>query len=257
MMIQQTHSHKKFILPIIFLLIIAVSFAGWAVVQSSDLRNTQESLASAQNQLELVQEDLSKAEANLETTQANLAESQQDLTGARSELSIAQVELMQTQNNLTDALDQVTSTSEQLNTLQSEYDSLKINYDRMTTGYAYVLSDPTYEAMTSFLASDKTDQNTYNVNTYNCQNFCADVITNAAKVKIRCAFVSIDEKESGHAIIAFNTIDKGLVYIEPQNDDEVNLQVGKHYYQCVMPQPGFYYTKPSFDDTIVRFVVVW
>lgn len=76
MIIQQAHSHKKYILPIIFLLIITVALAGWAVVQGSDLRNTQESLASAQNQLGLVQADLSTAETNLETAQASLAQSQ-------------------------------------------------------------------------------------------------------------------------------------------------------------------------------------
>jgi hypothetical protein len=256
-MLQQAHSHKKYVLPIISLLIIVIALSGWTFVQSADLHNTQDSLASTQSQLTTTQADLTRTETNLTTTQSNLTQTQQDLTSTRSTLSTAQVKLVQTQTDLANTLNQITSTNERVKSLQTDYDSLKTNNDRMTVGYAYVFSDPTFLQMKNFLASDKTDQNTYNIATYNCQNFCADVIANAAKAKIRCAFVSIDERSSGHAIIAFNTTDKGIIYIEPQGDDEVNLQVGKRYYQCVVPQPGYYYSQPSFDDTILRFVVIW
>ncbi len=48
-----------------------------------------------------------------------------------------------------------------------------------------------------------------------------------------------------------------MVYIEPQSDEVVNLQVGGRYYQEVVPKPGYYYTTPSYDDTVVRFIVIW
>jgi cob(I)alamin adenosyltransferase len=256
-MLQQTHSHKKYVFPIICLWIIVIALSGWTFVQSSDLHQTQDSLASAQNQLTTTQADLAHTETNLTTAQSNLTQTQIDLTNTQSKLSTAQVKLVQTQADLTNALNQVTLTNERVNTLQTDYDSLKTNYDRLTTGYAYVLSDPTYLQMKNFLSGDKTDQKTYDASIYNCQNFSADLITNAAKLKIRCAFVSIDERSSGHAIIAFNTTDKGIIYIEPQSDEEVNLQVGKRYYQCVIPKTGSYYIPPGYDDTILRFVVIW
>jgi hypothetical protein len=256
-MLQQTHSHKKYVLPIICLLIIVTALAGWTFVQAGNLHKSQDSLTSAQNQLTTTQADLARTETNLTTAQSNLTQTQNDLTNTRSELSTSQVKLAQTQTDLSNALSQMTSANERVNTLQTDYDTMKTNYDRLTTGYAYVFSDPTYLQMKNFLSGDKTDQKTYDASIYNCQNFSADVITNAAKLKIRCAFVSIDERSSGHAIIAFNTTDKGIIYIEPQSDEEVNLQVGKRYYQCVIPQPGHYYVPPGFDDTILRFVTIW
>jgi hypothetical protein len=162
-----------------------------------------------------------------------------------------------TQASLTQTQNQLTTANEQFNSLQTDFDSLHVNYVRLTAGYGYVLSDPTYQQMESFLAADKTDLNTYNATTYNCVNFSADVIANAAKSKIRCAYVNIDERDSGHAIVAFNTTDRGLIYIEPQTDEEVNLQVGRHYYQCIIPDPGYHYFPPGYDDTVVSFVVIW
>ena len=256
-MLQQAHSHKKYILPIIFLFIIVAALSGWTVVQSSDLRETQDSLISTQNQLTITKADLTRIETNLSTAQSNLTQTQNDLTSTRSELSTAQANLVQTQTDLTAALNQITSASVRYDSLQADYDYLHTNYDRLTTGYGYVLSDPTYLQMKNFMANDKTDLNKYDVDTYNCQNYSADVIANAAKLKIRCAFVSIDEESSGHAIIAFYTTDRGIIYIEPQSDEEVNLQVGRRYYQCIIPEPGYYYAPPRYDDTVLRFLVIW
>ena len=256
-MLQQAHSHKKFILPIIFLLIIVAALSGWTVVQSSDLRETQDSLVSMQNQLTITDADLTRIETNLSTAQLNLTRTQNDLTSTLGELSTAQANLVQAQTELATALKQITSASVLYDSLQADYDYLQTNYDRLTIGYGYVLSDPTYLQMKNFLASDKTDPNRYDINTYNCQNFSADVIANAAKLKIRCAFVTVDEESSGHAIIAFNTTDRGIIYIEPQSDEEVNLRVGRRYYQCIIPQPGYYYAPPSYDDTVLRFLVIW
>ncbi|MCX6003486.1 MAG: hypothetical protein NTX46_03540, partial [Chloroflexi bacterium] len=148
---------------------------------------------------------------------------------ARTELATTQAGLTQTQTDLATARTELTN----------------------------VPLDPTYQQMESFLAADKTDRNTYNAATYDCVNFSADVIADAAKSKIRCAYVNIDERDSGHAIVAFNTTDRGLIYIEPQSDEEVNLQVGRHYYQCIIPEPGSYYIPPGYDDTVVRFIVIW
>jgi hypothetical protein len=45
--------------------------------------------------------------------------------------------------------------------------------------------------------------------------------------------------------------------VEPQTDDIANLRVGYHYSASIIPTPGTYYPTPSYDDTVVRFVVVW
>jgi hypothetical protein len=82
--------------------------------------------------------------------------------------------------------------------------------------------------MKDFIARDTTDENLYTEN-YTCINFTADVIRNAEAENIRCAFVYLEFENGAHAIVAFNTIDRGLIYIEPQSDAEVSVSVGSFY----------------------------
>jgi hypothetical protein len=239
----EARSRKKYLIPIVVLSVVAILLSAVVAVGSTSLTRAQADLASTRV-------TLTQTQADLASVQANLTETQIDLTSARLSLTQSQADLLANQAELG-------LTKEQLSSLQTTYDNLQTNYDRLTVGYAYVLNDPTYEQMKSFIAADKTDIKIYDAATYNCQNFSADVITNAAKQNIRCGYVAVDFKNSGHALVIFNTTDRGVIYIESQSDEEVNLQVGKHYYQCVILKPGYYYSAPSYDDTVVRFIVIW
>jgi len=127
-------------------------------------------------------------------------------------------------------------------------------------GHGYTLRDPTYEEVITFLRQDKTDKNKYIEDTYGvyvCSHFARDVGNNAEEAGLRTAFVELRYLEGGHAIIAFDTIDKGLVYFEPMTDERVRPDIGKRYYLCIEPKPGYYYVKPLFDDTIMDILVIW
>jgi len=127
-------------------------------------------------------------------------------------------------------------------------------------GHGYTLRDPTYKEVITFLSQDKTDENKYVEDTYGvyiCSHFARDAGNNAEAAGLRCAFVELRFVKEGHAIIAFKTIDEGLVYFEPMTDERVKPVVGKRYYQCIEPKPGYYYEKPSFDDTIMDILVIW
>ncbi len=127
-------------------------------------------------------------------------------------------------------------------------------------GHGYTLKDPTYTEVVAFLRDDKTDKNEYVEDTYGvyvCSHFARDVCNNAEQAGLRCAFVELRYLEGGHAIVAFNTTDKGLVYFEPISDEESKPVIGKHYYLCIVPKAGYYYEKPSYDDTIMDIVVIW
>ena len=91
---------------------------------------------------------------------------------------------------------------------------------------------------------------------YSCSHFARDVCNNAELAGLRCAFVSLRYPERGHAIVAFNTIDEGLVYFDPQHDELVRPVIGKLYYQCIESRQGYYYLKPPYDDTIVDILVI-
>jgi len=78
---------------------------------------------------------------------------------------------------------------------------------------------PTYGQLIAFIKSDTTDSNEYieeGTRAYVCGDFAEDVHNNAEKAGIKAAWVSIDFEgdDEGHAINAFDTTDKGLVFID-------------------------------------------
>ena len=79
-----------------------------------------------------------------------------------------------------------------------------------------------------------------------------DVLNNAEEEGLRGAFVAIYYPDVGHSIIAFNTIDEGLVYFEPQFDDEVKVIISKSYTQL-----NNYEKSDDYDDTIMDILVIW
>ncbi len=126
-----------------------------------------------------------------------------------------------------------------------------INGTRDGVGTGYNIRDPTYTEMKAFIASDLTDLNTYNINTYNCYDYTRDVCNNAFSHGFRAGSVYIEFAQRAHGLVCFDTVDRGLVFIEPQTDDEVNVAVGVHYYE----QAGF--GAQGFDDTIVEYNIIW
>ncbi len=120
------------------------------------------------------------------------------------------------------------------------------------TSGGFTLRNPTYQEMKAFLAQDTTNLNQYREEDYVCVDFAAAVTNNAVPKGIRCATVDMFYPDGyGHTIVAFQTTDKGLVFIEPQFDQEVKLIVGKIYAATNA------FTPAPRDDTIRRFVIVW
>jgi hypothetical protein len=153
---------------------------------------------------------------------------------------------------------ELNASKELVESLEDTLSNLQVNYYRLTTGYGYVLRDPNDQEMKDFLEQDETSEQEYLENEYICVDFAADVKANAAREGLRCAYVVIEYLGlTGHAIVAFDTTDRGLVYIEPQFDWEVEPEIGQRYYQCVIPPPGHYMTEPDYDDTIARVVDIW
>ena len=91
------------------------------------------------------------------------------------------------------------------------------------------LRNPTHKEMREFLARDETDSNPYVVGEYNCVDFSAQLSNNAEANGIRVAYVRIRAKEWGHVLVAFETADRGLIFIEPQSDREVELVIGEPF----------------------------
>lgn len=188
------------------------------------------------------QQDLDAAQTEVSSLKATLESTENELSAAKDELLTIKTELEDTKHYLSNVEDELQATKLRLSALQTDI---------------FHLHNPTLEEVTNFLREDKTDSNEYVVDTYVCSHFARDVNTNADSQGIRCAYVDVRYPDSAHAIIAFNTIDNGLVYFDPSTDDRVRPIMGKEYWRCIEPKPGYYYEKPSFDDTIVDILVIW
>jgi hypothetical protein len=116
----------------------------------------------------------------------------------------------------------------------------------------YKLHNPTYDEMMNFLAADPANNKQYVEDQHMCVDFVAEVKNHAEAQGIRCAMVYIMNSEGiGHTIVAFETTDRGLQFVEPQYDRVVKLVVGESYSQLnnFMPEPN--------DDVIRRYVIIW
>ena len=101
------------------------------------------------------------------------------------------------------------------------------------------LLKPTYKQLKSFVLRDDTDLLEWEED-FDCTEFSNRFIDNFAKEGFFACTTElnliIDGEEAGHIIVAVNTKDKGLYYVEPQSDFILpadDLQVGKNYCSIV------------------------
>jgi len=85
---------------------------------------------------------------------------------------------------------------------------LHVVLSRNTTAH-----NPTWSELIDFITKDETDSQMYGI--VLCGGFAEQVYNNAEKAGIKATFVVINFQEGiGHALNAFNTTDRGLVYID-------------------------------------------
>lgn len=92
-----------------------------------------------------------------------------------------------------------------------------------------ILRNPTFEEMRSFILKDPTNHHEFIINKYECRHFATEVDNNAKAAGWECGFALLCYAQGQHAVVAFNTIDRGLVFIEPQTDVAIDAKVGGTY----------------------------
>lgn len=121
-------------------------------------------------------------------------------------------------------------------------------------------TNPSWKELKEFLLKDDTDSQRYDFNTFVCADFAEMLHNNAEVAGIRAAFVGIYlgpcsywPSSGGHALNAFETTDKGLVYIDCTGGNEsvnadkiVDLAVEKDYIpESIFPEPRW---SPIWDN---------
>jgi len=125
---------------------------------------------------------------------------------------------------------------------------------------APTLINPSWAQLKDFLYEDDTDEMAYVYPTTVCFDFAQKLQRNAEAAGWRCAFVEVElegypdwygygiPSSTGHALNAFETTDKGLVYIDctaapgysGNADKTVDVKVGGQYIpRSIFPEPGW------------------
>ncbi|UCH71812.1 MAG: hypothetical protein JSW62_05285 [Thermoplasmatales archaeon] len=198
----------------------------------------------------LKQTEIDELEMSYENTIGNLVDS---IVSLEYEV----YDLEQEINNAKDALSDAKTKWHQTNlSLQENISELQL----LQSGDKYNLHDPTYNEVERFIANDETDEIEFDEENFDCENFAQTVNSNAENQGIRCAFVIMyfEQNKTGHAIVGFNTVDQGMVYIEPQSDEWVeNFEIGNDYWtDCVVPSGNYYY-EDAPNDTIKEILIYW
>ena len=123
------------------------------------------------------------------------------------------------------------------------------------------MQNPTYAEMQEFIASDTTDQRTYVPDRYMCHHFSTTVVRNANAQNMRAGYVlmTMDDGSNtwlGHAIVIFQTSDKGCQFLEPQLDAvfsmaEMETMIANGRYS-IIGASGYY-----FDNNFIGYSIDW
>ena len=99
---------------------------------------------------------------------------------------------------------------------QPPYALTAAGYDMVQLIGNETATDPTWQQLESFLTADKTDEKEYVTGLFMCGAFAEELYNNAEAAGIRAAWVSLyfEGESVGHALNAFYTTDRGLVYID-------------------------------------------
>lgn len=202
--------NKTFSLVLAIALIVAIVYS-IVVTRDRDALNTE----------------LESVEAVLTSTQAELSSTKQGLTLIQTELSATKQTLISVQNELVATKKQLQDVEARLKfyneTLGVEVFSgiQPQKYTKPGSSPINLINNPnaansTWQELKAFLFADPTDDNAYRENFFNCTNFAEMLHNNAEAAGIKAAFVAVffEDREKGHALNAFKTTDKGLVYVD-------------------------------------------
>ena len=103
----------------------------------------------------------------------------------------------------------------------------------------YFTYNPTYDEVREILAESK-ETSAMEINNFTEAN------------GIRTAYVRAGIAAGGsYRIVAFDTVDRGFIFIRPRSHEEIKVEVGKSYSEL----NGF--PSPPYDDTITKITIVW
>jgi septal ring factor EnvC (AmiA/AmiB activator) len=242
---------------IVVLILALIGCAAGLIVMSHSLGTTQDqleqtktSLTQAQLEQQSIASSLEETRNELQDTANSLEESRQGLEAQKKETDnyrqlyeSTTEELKNTENEISYLEGELALTKQESQELQKQINELQdklVLYEDTLGTHVYsgtmppyhsgsvsqiILNNkasarnPTWEELLDFLEEDKTDKKLYVSGEYECGNFAQELHDNAESHGIRAAFVVVHFYEDlSHALNAFKTTDRGLVYIDDTGD---------------------------------------
>jgi myosin heavy subunit len=245
------------------------------------LQNTTQSLAETQHKLQNTTISLEETQHELRNTTISLEEQKsqtakyiqlyesnlEELNNREKELKGKEAELKAVTGKLTASQQENEGLQEQLDEVERKLelyeDTLGVqvfsgimppyqsgDLSNITLSNNNTAMDPTWKQLEGFLLEDKTDKKLYVNEIYVCGNYAQDLHNNAEAKGIRTAFVVVHfNKELPHALNAFKTLDRALVYIDVTGasspirlanlDKKVQLEKGERYRSSLLFPNGW------------------
>lgn len=229
---------KRFIYMLICTMVLCLAIISVSgCVSKSEYEALQaefEDLRAKNSSLEATNEQSAQ---EIEVKDATIQEMQNELNNTKEELSSTKQELDLAETRYRTTLDQLDSYKHEVAMYQEELELYKDTWGSVVASdiqppyrKIYLINNvtavnPTFAELKSFIDEDTTDRRYYITDFYMCGEFAGDVHNNAEKAGIRTAVVAIliesdDGSTSYHALNAFKTTDKGLIFIDCTGKEE-------------------------------------
>jgi len=149
-------------------------------------------------------------------------------------------EQINTLENLENTLDSIES---DFNNKENSFQQNKSELEKYQQGNMYEIHDPFYEEVLSFIENN----NLLSIN---------KIIYEGKNQGLKTAYIQVimGEELLMYELIAFNTVDEGMVYFEPIQKYRLTPEIGKRYRDCTI---NHHQTSTFFNDTIVDIITIW
>ncbi|HIE18564.1 TPA: hypothetical protein EYP75_02445 [Candidatus Bathyarchaeota archaeon] len=170
-------------------------------------------------------DQISRLKSDLNEAQKRISEYKEEIAALNFQISTLESNRSLLEEKIGLLEKELNETTQCLIKLQTEYENL-FNATLKST-----LRNPTWEELKSFLKQDETDKIEYKLDEFDCTGFAITLRDHARDLSYRCAFVEIAFAEGeGHALNAFQTVDRGLIFVDDTGKDTIAyVQIGQPY----------------------------
>ncbi|MFA5051426.1 MAG: hypothetical protein WC499_04950 [Patescibacteria group bacterium] len=233
---------------IVVLGFMSYNYYNTVVSLSSQLSAAEYAAKQATNESNVAKSSLITANNNIEKLNSDISTYQLQITNLNNDKNIMQSTITALQTNVTALQGQVVALTKKL---QGTLPYASPTGTNLKTTNQDNVHNPTWAELKSFLVSDSTDQLNYVLGSFVCGDF-AQIVHNKAELSgIRCAMVVISfmDGSNPHALNAFMTSDKGLVYIDDTGQTPTSTN------SCKYDAIGYVVVGQPYGSTDINFII--